>query len=50
VSSRVFTAQYHGRCGICDEAIEEGDEACYEDDQVVHAHCASDPRYGDADD
>jgi hypothetical protein len=34
-----FTAKYFGRCGICDEDIDPGDECDYDDDEVCHAEC-----------
>ncbi len=38
--SRPFTAMYSaGRCGICDEPIEEGNLVAYEDDELCHQEC-----------
>lgn len=34
-----FTAQFPGRCGICDEAIRVGDTATYVDDEIAHVNC-----------
>jgi hypothetical protein len=34
-----FEAKYHGRCGICDDKIELGDECHYVDDEVCHIEC-----------
>lgn len=42
---RVFVATYTSVCGLCDEAIEPGDAACYVDDEPVHAQCATDEGY-----
>jgi hypothetical protein len=37
----VFVAKYStGRCGECQERINEGDECCYVDDEICHAECA----------
>jgi len=39
--ARSFQARYSsGRCGICDEPIEEGEVVQYEDDELVHSACA----------
>ena len=37
-----FTAQYPGRCGICDEPIDEGDLVAYDDDELCHQACIED--------
>jgi hypothetical protein len=34
-----FTANYRGRCAICDERIDPGDECTYVDDEICHAEC-----------
>ena len=34
-----FTAAYYGRCGICQDQIEPGDECHYVDDEVCHKDC-----------
>lgn len=40
---RAWTAAYSGgRCGICDDRIDEGDECVHVDDEPVHADCAED--------
>lgn len=36
---RTFAAKYPGRCGICDDKIEKGDECAYDEDEVCHAEC-----------
>jgi len=36
----VFTAKWGGRCGVCDEEIDVGDECQYVDDEVCHVECA----------
>jgi len=40
--SRPFDARWEGRCGICDDRIDVGDEVCYQDDEVCHYDCAED--------
>ena len=40
--SRPFEAKYPGRCGLCDDDIDPGDEVCYADDEVCHLDCAED--------
>ena len=38
---KTFIAQYRSQCGRCDQPIEPGETATYEDDEVVHAaNCA----------
>lgn len=50
MSGRVFEARYYGRCGCgCGDRIQPGDEVCYEDDELVLAEHATDPRYGEDD-
>ena len=34
-----FEARYPGRCGVCDERIQPGDQATYVDDEIAHATC-----------
>lgn len=35
-----FIARYRGRCFICEEGIEPGDEAIYtDDDELAHPMC-----------
>jgi hypothetical protein len=34
-----FEARYEGRCAACGDRIEIGDDAAYDDDEVVHAYC-----------
>lgn len=49
---KVFTARYYGRCLVCDERIEPGDDVAYDDDDLVHEACHTDPgelSYGDDD-
>lgn len=41
--AKVFEAMYHGRCAVCDDEINEGDEVTYDDDELVHVECASVP-------
>ena len=41
--SRPFTARYNGHCAAdCGQPIREGDQAVYDDDQLVHHDCADD--------
>lgn len=35
----VFIARYPGRCGVCGEDIDVGDECHYVDDEVCHEGC-----------
>jgi hypothetical protein len=35
-----FTAKWGGRCGLCDDRYEPGEECAYWDDEVCHADCA----------
>lgn len=37
-----FIAQYYSTCASCFEDIEPGDDATYQDDEVVHADCVDD--------
>jgi len=34
-----FRARFPGRCGVCQNTIDEGDSCDYLDDEVVHAKC-----------
>lgn len=34
-----FEARYPGRCGVCDERIQPGDQATYVEDEVAHVSC-----------
>ena len=38
----VFIAAFSSPCGLCEERIEEGDEAAYVDNEACHADCARD--------
>ncbi len=43
-----FEAKYPGRCANCDDNITPGDDVTYTpDDELVHAHCDSEPRRED---
>lgn len=35
----IFTARYRGRCGVCQDDIEAGDDCHYVDDEVCHLEC-----------
>jgi hypothetical protein len=45
-----FTARYPGRCGLCDNAVEPGEDCTYVDDEVVHTACAREAGELDPDD
>lgn len=34
-----FEAKYPGRCGVCDERINPGDQATFVEDEIAHAAC-----------
>lgn len=38
-----FEARYQSRCAACPDPIEPGDTVTYVDDELVHAHCDSEP-------
>lgn len=37
---RHFESKYPGRCGICDDDFDAGDEVAYSNDEVCHSVCA----------
>lgn len=39
----MFELRWRKECAICGEIMEEGDLVKYEDDEIVHNQCASDP-------
>jgi len=39
--SNPFAARYPGRCFVCDERIDEGDQIRFSDGAVAHEDCAS---------
>lgn len=39
-----FEAKYPGRCGICDNRIDVGDQCTYSEDEVVHTKCDGPPK------
>jgi len=41
-----FEAQYDGRCGVCDESIQPGQQCAYSEDVIVHADCPANPTRG----
>lgn len=50
---RSFVARYSSRCTLCDERIEEGEQAAYveeDSNEVAHLECALDEGYGGEDD
>jgi len=38
--SKIFEARWPGRCGLCDDDFDDGDDVCYYDDEVCHVNCA----------
>ena len=46
--SRQFEARYGGRCGLCDDRIEEGELVEFYDDELCHSECVDDELGGGA--
>lgn len=38
-AARVFSARYGGRCALCPDPIDVGDDVTYVDDEVAHVAC-----------
>lgn len=45
-----FPARFDGICGLCDEAIHEGDDVEFVDGVLCHSSCAAIEGFSDDDD